>query len=94
MERRTFLALVSGSLLAAPLAAEAQQAGKVFRIGILGNVPPTDPEVRGSGEHSSRGCAISATPRVRTSRSSTDRQKESSSGCRTSPPSWFVSRST
>ena len=35
MERRTFLALVPGSLLAAPLAAEAQQAGKI-RIGWAG----------------------------------------------------------
>ena len=36
MERRTFLALVSGSLLAAPLVAEAQPAGKVYRIGLIG----------------------------------------------------------
>jgi putative ABC transport system substrate-binding protein len=35
MERRTFLALVPGGLLAAPLAAEAQQAGKVWRIGLI-----------------------------------------------------------
>ena len=35
MERRTFLALVSASLLAAPLAAEAQPAGKVPVIGVL-----------------------------------------------------------
>jgi ABC-type uncharacterized transport system substrate-binding protein len=34
MERRTFMALVSGGLLAAPLSAEAQ-AGKVYRIGLL-----------------------------------------------------------
>ena len=34
MERRTFMALVSGSLLAAPLAAEAQK-GKVWRIGVI-----------------------------------------------------------
>jgi putative ABC transport system substrate-binding protein len=33
--RRTFMALVSGGLLAAPLAAEAQQATKVARIGYL-----------------------------------------------------------
>ena len=36
MERRTFRALVSGGLLAVPLTAEAQQAGKVYRIGFLG----------------------------------------------------------
>src|SRR5215468_6511360 len=35
MERRTFLAMVSGGLLAAPLAAEAQHEGKVWRIGWL-----------------------------------------------------------
>src|SRR6188474_3136871 len=35
MKRRTFLAMVSGSLLAAPLAAEAQQAAKIARIGYL-----------------------------------------------------------
>jgi putative tryptophan/tyrosine transport system substrate-binding protein len=33
--RRAFLAGLSGSLLAAPLAAEAQQTGKIFRIGFL-----------------------------------------------------------
>jgi ABC-type uncharacterized transport system substrate-binding protein len=36
MKRRTFLAMVPASLLAAPLAAEAQQPGKVHRIGYLG----------------------------------------------------------
>ena len=35
MDRRTFLATVAGSLLAAPLAAEAQQAGKVYRVGLI-----------------------------------------------------------
>jgi putative ABC transport system substrate-binding protein len=35
MERRTFLALVPGGLLVAPLAAQAQEAGKVYRIGLL-----------------------------------------------------------
>jgi putative ABC transport system substrate-binding protein len=44
MPRRAFLASIAGGLLTAPLVAEAQQAGKVYRIGILGNVPLTDPE--------------------------------------------------
>jgi len=35
MDRRTFLGLVSGSLLAAPVPARAQQARKVARIGII-----------------------------------------------------------
>ena len=38
MNRRRFLRTVTVSLLAAPLAAEAQQAGaKVYRIGWLGD---------------------------------------------------------
>ena len=41
MERRTFLAMISGGLLAAPLAAGAQQVGKLYRVGYLGNYPPT-----------------------------------------------------
>jgi len=43
MNRRTFLAGTGAVLLAAPLAAQAQQAGKTYRIGILGNVSLTDP---------------------------------------------------
>src|SRR5258706_7221184 len=35
MDRRTFIRGIAGGLLAAPLAARAQQAGKVYRIGIL-----------------------------------------------------------
>ena len=35
MERRTFLAGTGAVLLAAPLAAEVQPAGKVTRIGVL-----------------------------------------------------------
>jgi putative ABC transport system substrate-binding protein len=35
MDRRAFISAVAGGLLAAPLAAEAQQTGKVYRIGFL-----------------------------------------------------------
>jgi hypothetical protein len=35
MERRAFIGMMAGGLLAAPLVAEAQQAGKVWRIGYL-----------------------------------------------------------
>ena len=40
MDRRVFLATVAGGLLAAPLAVEAQQAGKIFTIGSLGTGIP------------------------------------------------------
>jgi putative ABC transport system substrate-binding protein len=35
LDRRTFLGVLTGSLLPAPLAVEAQQGGKVWRIGLL-----------------------------------------------------------
>jgi putative ABC transport system substrate-binding protein len=37
MKRRAFLGTLASGLLAAPLAAVAQQAGKVYRVGFLGN---------------------------------------------------------
>jgi len=37
MERRTFMAMLTGGIVVSPLAAEAQQAGKVYRVGFLGN---------------------------------------------------------
>ena len=39
MDRRAFIGVVTGSLLAAPLVAEAQQAGTVPRIGVLTSNP-------------------------------------------------------
>ena len=39
MDRRTFLGTLAGGLLAAPLAAEAQQDGKVYRIGFFSMFP-------------------------------------------------------
>jgi putative ABC transport system substrate-binding protein len=40
MDRRAFLGTMSGGLLAAPLTAEAQQAGKIHRIGVLSTTGP------------------------------------------------------
>jgi ABC-type sugar transport system substrate-binding protein len=44
MKRRRFLLTSLAGVLAAPLPPEAQQAGKVYRIGVLGNEnnPPWD----------------------------------------------------
>jgi putative ABC transport system substrate-binding protein len=39
MDRREFLTIVGTGIAAAPLGAEAQQAGKVYRIGALWNTP-------------------------------------------------------
>ena len=46
LERRTFMALVSGGLLVAPLAAEAQQAAKIARIGYLALNSGANPHLR------------------------------------------------
>ena len=43
MRRRRFLLAALAAAVAAPLAAVAQQTGRRHRIGILGNVPPTEP---------------------------------------------------
>ena len=42
MERRTFLGVIAGGLLTAPLAAEAQQVGKVYHVGFLGYAATCD----------------------------------------------------
>ena len=42
MDRRSFLSTVTGSLLAAPLAAEAQQARKSYRVCFLALTPGED----------------------------------------------------
>src|SRR5215831_18159432 len=49
MDRRVFVAGTLG-LLAAPLAAEAQQAAKVYRLGLLGGSPPNSPGGRRAWE--------------------------------------------
>jgi ABC-type uncharacterized transport system substrate-binding protein len=46
MNRRGFIAAVTGSLLAAPLATEAQPRGNLYRIGFLGAGSPSDPSFR------------------------------------------------
>ena len=38
--RRAFLGTLTGGLLAAPLVAEGQQVGKVWRIGVLESTSP------------------------------------------------------
>ena len=49
MDRRAFIGAVASGILAAPRAAEAQQAGKVWRIGLLNaGSPPANPAIKGT----------------------------------------------
>jgi hypothetical protein len=50
MDRRAFISSVTLGLLAAPLAAAAQQAGNVYRIGIL--------ETRPAAQHAANLAAL------------------------------------
>jgi putative ABC transport system substrate-binding protein len=40
--RRAFIGSLAGGLVAAPLAAKAQQAGKVYRVGLVFTTAPVD----------------------------------------------------
>jgi putative tryptophan/tyrosine transport system substrate-binding protein len=42
VDRRAFITGMAGGLLAAPVAVEAQQAGKIYRVGYLSLGPPSD----------------------------------------------------
>jgi putative ABC transport system substrate-binding protein len=44
MDRRTFIGTLAGGLVAPPLAAEAQQTGKVYRVGFLWDSPTMFPD--------------------------------------------------
>ncbi len=44
MERRTFIGVIAGGLLTAPLSAEAQSIGKVYRIGFIQTAAPNEME--------------------------------------------------
>jgi putative tryptophan/tyrosine transport system substrate-binding protein len=54
MDRREFISGLTIGLLAAPLAAEAQQTGKLARVGLLSDEPPTS-NVMSSGEPFEKG---------------------------------------
>jgi putative tryptophan/tyrosine transport system substrate-binding protein len=43
MDRRAFISILGGSVLAAPLVAEAQPTTKIARIGVLVPVEPESP---------------------------------------------------
>ena len=46
MDRRAFIGTLAGGVLAAPLAAKAQQAEKLYRVGLLGEKASDPSEAR------------------------------------------------
>jgi len=54
-DRRAFIGMLAGGLLAAPLSAEAQPAAKAYRIGLLGGSPPNSPGGQRSWERFFQG---------------------------------------
>ena len=91
MDRRAFLSALTGGLLAAPLAAEAQPARKVYRIGVLEMVDAASNSANLARVSSGSG-SISAMSTGHTTQSSTARLITEPSVSLTSPPSWFDSR--
>ena len=92
MERRTFLSSIVGSLLAMPLAAQTQQAGKAWRIGYLAAGPrPPDgaPPAALRQALQELGYVDGQTLPMRV-----DGLKEGVNGCPSWPPSWSRQRST
>jgi putative tryptophan/tyrosine transport system substrate-binding protein len=48
VNRRTFIGTLTGGLLAVPLAAEGQPAGRVYRLGLLFSIEPPPSEKKSS----------------------------------------------
>jgi hypothetical protein len=86
MDRRAFLA-GAAALLAAPLAAEAQQPEKLYRIGMPER---TSTAINGpTSIASDRDCGTLDTSRGNTSSSSTDRPTAATTDTRAWRLSWF-----
>ena len=87
MDRRTFISVTLG-LLAAPLTAEAQPAGKVYRIGMLERTPPATNAA--NFEAFRRGLRELGYVEGRTSSSSTGRPMAATNASQVWRPSWFA----
>jgi len=90
MDRSRFLLTSVAGALGAPLAIEAQTAGKVAKIGYLtgSSLGPWVPSM-----HSSGGRVSTGTLRDETSRLRADQLREESSGFPLLPPNWLTSTS-
>ena len=72
MRRREFITLISGTATIWLLAARAQSAGQMRRIGVLENFSADDPEAKRGSAHFIKGCKIPVGQLVATCVSITD----------------------
>ena len=89
IDRRAFITGAGSSLLAAPLAAEAQQSGKVYRIGFISmrSGPADNPQL----EAFRQGLREMGISKGRTSFSRSDMRERTCLSFRAWPQSWFAS---
>ena len=90
MQRREFIALVSGTAVAWPFTARAQKSGKMQRVAILSTANPRSASFYQAFEQRLRDLGYIE---ARTSRSSIGTPVVRLTGCLVLPLNWFVSTS-
>ena len=99
IDRRAFITGIASALLAAPRAVGAQQAGKVYRVGLIFTTVPVSemagPEPVAPGARAFvQGLRALGYVEGRTSSWSAGRPRGGTSDLATSSPSWFALKRT
>ena len=92
LERREFITLLGGAAAAWPLAARAQQAERLRRIGVLLGFPESDSEAKAWLTAFEEGLQSSGGPRVAIFVSIIVGPAMTTRVCAATPPSWWEER--